>query len=504
MIRDGRFVNLQWDKLRIEHQQYWNILQRRYHLCCSQLTEPDSLDNLAQQCIHLCRNHLFAFRLQKWAVPNGVPIDLTPWDIFRQPLEGMFYEDNLAAHLTQALCDHLIVTFAYRFYCENLEPLDEKGWLKKLSSYHCTFRQDGVNKVEDNTERNEKTHNFINSKQKTCAAFKDSVKKMTEQINATLKKVKESDPDFEEYSLMECIYIDSEQILKNCFLPPNWLFSLFLAFNWKNNPYKSFKDNQMRLLEFISKNELSPLLLKKQSQHKFDEIYVGIGYQPESIYIDRLPAQNYLFKGTQNRIEISETLQYVFNNYLMERNFHGFAIAVALDALRWEHQITIDKASLYPRVLQIVRLQAPLVHAKFVKLLIQVYKYNQSSDCLLWINDYINYWNSTALPILEELFLWGLSSFYSFSSIPDEIEKSMTKSEYGPPRSERMNFYHLIPTDNAPNYKKRVGYSKDFGENIDQFFNMAYSSALGMEITSCYSSTECIKHYNPGLCTAFD
>ena len=61
-------------------------------------------------------------------------------------------------------------------------------------------------------------------------------------------------------------------------------------------------------------------------------------------------------------------------------------------------------------------------------------------DCLSWLDWFIFFWNFEALPVLEELFLWGIYSGFDFDRILNEIETSLAV------RWNRLNRYRLVST----------------------------------------------------------
>ena len=126
MYRDGNFQNLRWNMLEASHKAHWEKLSSVYgleepeKLLKSEAQKKDMpvLDQLAELCICSCQNYLFS---------------LTPDDLPRRIRRDMPH------HFELALRDHLIVTFAYRFCCDNLEPRSFDDYVNTLFDYIAEF-----------------------------------------------------------------------------------------------------------------------------------------------------------------------------------------------------------------------------------------------------------------------------------------------------------------------------------------------------------------------------
>lgn len=137
MYRDGNFQSLRWNMLEASHKAHWEKLSSVYgleepeKLLKSEAQKKDMpvLDQLAELCICSCQNYLFSLTPVK-DVSNVFNDVLTaPDDLPRRIRRDMPH------HFELALRDHLIVTFAYRFCCDNLEPRSFDDYVNTLFDY---------------------------------------------------------------------------------------------------------------------------------------------------------------------------------------------------------------------------------------------------------------------------------------------------------------------------------------------------------------------------------
>ena len=122
MYRNGAFTDLKWDGVSENHKCHWDDLKSYYgfsdetiSLNKDRLSSQMNLDALAENCIYQCKDLLFSL----------VPIECLPMRNSRYDGNQDFPDSIrvlMEQDLRQALSTHLVVTFAYRFFCENLEP----------------------------------------------------------------------------------------------------------------------------------------------------------------------------------------------------------------------------------------------------------------------------------------------------------------------------------------------------------------------------------------------
>lgn len=127
--------------LEASHKAHWEKLSSVYgleepeKLLKSEAQKKDMpvLDQLAELCICSCQNYLFSLTPVK-DVSNVFNDVLTaPDDLPRRIRRDMPH------HFELALRDHLIVTFAYRFCCDNLEPRSFDDYVNTLFDYIAEF-----------------------------------------------------------------------------------------------------------------------------------------------------------------------------------------------------------------------------------------------------------------------------------------------------------------------------------------------------------------------------
>lgn len=141
MYRDGNFQNLRWNMLEASHKAHWEKLSSVYgleepeKLLKSEAQKKDMpvLDQLAELCICSCQNYLFSLTPVK-DVSNVFNDVLTAPDDL-----PMRIRRDMPHHFELALRDHLIVTFAYRFCCDNLEPRSFDDYVNTLFDYIAEF-----------------------------------------------------------------------------------------------------------------------------------------------------------------------------------------------------------------------------------------------------------------------------------------------------------------------------------------------------------------------------
>lgn len=571
------FDHLKWDTLHQNHHDRWDLLHSRYHLDPRQVQSCTSLDDLAQKCIHLCRQYLFTSVWQQQAFGEELQ---KGWRAMFETISDDFLED----YLTLSLCDHLIATFSHRFYCDNLEPyrsIDAKsqhelsGCLKKLFRYYSPDMANS--KKERDSFVKSKKKNFISYQQDTESNVRRYFVLLAERAKSVSLQ-KDVENHIKDASPQECATIDS--IFADLFAAPNWLFSIAMANNWKNSPFSTKsrengvengvfiflrnwdeeKNQQNRCLlgdltGFLADNELCQFLLKWEPESTaiswpsnvsfvpvdssslpvlqirrtdvWNEKHLGFVAIPcnptwlcsskqagdscnhrKNLKYGRtlcqstedckfkehyvMPAQRYALRDGTTEVEIPAEMQYVFNSYLLEKNFHGYAIILAISRI-YSHpkeRLSSGQLNQYTNVLRVIRLHAPLVHPQLIMLLND---YISQVDCGLtapswgvadwtsWIEPYIDYWNEVALPVLEELFLWCIYEYYSLETIFQAIECSFlsdtpsgTSSEYlstwsgkaSTPieeslqaaylRCNRLNRYRMIPKQREPSIQSSL------------------------------------------------
>ena len=447
--------NLEWSTIEDNHRGYWRSLENLGRLIQYWHTDFVPLKQLAFDCIKACSDLLF---------PRPDPSINLPVSM------EAFYPS-----MAKALADHLLVSFSYRFLCDNLEG-------KTLGKY---------------------TGVLYNCMNQTIRGDRENLKKSTQQ---SFNRWRNKSAD---------IYGLSGQELQ----PPNWLFSLTLAtsqmafdplslfikqdggsFSFHQLEYKgrSSKGLLYDLNNFLTRSKFAPLLFKAaedkiiptspfsdlpgycpsmlelhtivshidSAQAKATiiadtengpEIIASnnVAYRQRDIlstpftvltkdidgYLNThlLPPQTYTAKGNwgAHDITIDPDIQFIFNSYFLERSYHGYAISIILDCLNWH----IYYKTLSPKNAEgllillsaLLRIRAPMAHAAFIRAydsilsneLSRVGSIKWIQTVLSWIDTYITRLNTEGLPILEELFLWNV-----FMRCPPDCLLDMIKYSY--------------------------------------------------------------------------
>ena len=127
MYRNGMFTNLSWNQEDIEthHAKLWEHINSYFGFQAASLKTPTSLPGrnppkisslyqLATQCISTCQPLLFSLTPLEYLRQHAPDVQRT----LDLPLSARHAMENL---LHDSLCQHLITTFSYRFFCENLK-----------------------------------------------------------------------------------------------------------------------------------------------------------------------------------------------------------------------------------------------------------------------------------------------------------------------------------------------------------------------------------------------
>lgn len=248
-MQSGMFSKLRLESLEQEHGRHWTILREKYGFNVDQLSAPSSLDDLAQQCIHLCREHLFSSWLSRyqWAGNEEMAAGWRPWDP-----DELLSMNNLEQALTPALCDHLIITFAHQFYCDNLEPIELATGLEAVFTCQALYRQDEhKDSKDDDNFRKSELKKFRDNYKKRISGYYRNLRKIIDEYRALLQaNSREDEVDAIQVAVDQiwaCMQdnnsgltdsfkdkkSDSADWRKAKVAAPDWLFTLAMASNWK-------------------------------------------------------------------------------------------------------------------------------------------------------------------------------------------------------------------------------------------------------------------------------
>ena len=235
MVLRGMFTDLAWEKLPYAHKKHWDSLKTRYAISSNLFNSQKSLDDVARECIHICRQHLFSLHSYPW--DYEVPAGWRSW-IPNACLTAKKLEEKL----TGALCDHLIVTFAYYFYLENLEHKTVSDYLKEVFCCKKLFPQvpnTPLTKDECREMKRDfikavynKYKNYIKSTKKAAYLYQKMLKTSFENSEITRADFVAEDV-MKNFDISECDLSSKE----NDCLGIDWLFKLSMACNWVNSPF---------------------------------------------------------------------------------------------------------------------------------------------------------------------------------------------------------------------------------------------------------------------------
>lgn len=622
MLRSGQFDNLGWDTLAKAHTANWELLRSRFGISFAQIPPLASLDELADISIQVCKEYLFTESFVD-GLERRMPFASPAYLKSQSPLMPLSYMESKLSptspdylkeqsdlfalkcsaersdfvyrnymgeqvhptiraywdeRLTSALKDHLIVTFAHRFFCDNLLPREQEECIDAV--YKCRMESDkkykfsalnkGGQKVRDLDAERESKKNYFKSRQRSCDEFISKIKTFLRSYEKLLEKgyrdLSEYDSDKKIQDLIntDIALIDQEVSAEATerYAAPNWPYSLAMACNWTTSPL-AVKNDMMVFIrdaesESVSKNSLAfelaqflgnpdwgPLLFQEAedkskrpahvpfflTKHRKTEIeamieewqlqaypvvelridknscpFVSVPYVKDATYKCRLPRQSYTVKGNSHSFEMPSEIQQMLNCYLVERTFHGYASMIALNCLQEEQRVSSSKflASEYSHLPIVTRLRAPLVHPFLMQLLHHaIGNVTLSGSAISWMENCINEWNRTALPVLEEFFIhtvWASYGSASIDKVLNEIIAALTKNEGSLRRCDRLNFYRLLPIKDLPK-RAPLELRKDTVSN--QILARTYLSGLGIKLEYPFNPYKAMK-VDLGRATAFD
>ena len=460
MYRNGAFIDLQWNDVKIKHQNRWDFLKEFYHFSNVQL--PKSLDYpygsvqrtrmdiLAENCIEQCRELLFS---------------LTPIEFLR---DGSIYDDypdfswntrtNMRAELKKALCDHLTMSFAYRFLCENIQP--QSLWQSSVGFFDCEHAAKDSEKPEDNDLVLDNKRSFYKTQKEKHRSFcKELGIKSTQGQKGDAEDL---DPDSILYKLKESI-LDKEvadkfgKILQDELeverIPPPsaWFFLYFISKRIRFcNVFDDRGDGFLALAKLVSEAKWSNILLSKEDTEEplceltpiLYSTFVGIPFDFKKTADQMsIPEMTFSLKGNKGEATISARLQRGFNNYLFERNFHLFAISTAeLYAQKLGMHAERENQRLKTLLLPL-KIHASLTQSAFISFFGCMSGLLEETSI---VERYVKRWNRCALPALEELFIWSIMEEFSTT---EEIVDAIREWSEADSFDERFNIIRLIPTE---------------------------------------------------------
>lgn len=433
MYRNGLFTNLLWTQKYVEsyHRPRWTMLEAAYGFRCIPPLDPthtkdDFLYNIASACVSQCGDLLFSL----------IPIEMLNLPYAETHKVSDFspiVRNAMATRLHDSLCMHLIITFTYRFLCENLRP-------KKFNDYCDVFFTCQNSIAADNRLRGSK----LDVRDKKC----DYRKVQREKYSSFCNELGISSTQSIQPSLLDELYkitsnkqtVNSleeyltDEVSIDQIAPPSAWFLLFYIsqrIRHRKALSDSSKDRFLSFSELISSSEEAKILIEESeaadkitiaSPHSQRMVLYGdyhgtftcIPFDTNLRDVRPIPDLSYQLRTNNQSITISSNLQRVFNIYLLERNFHLHALTTAEFCARKFCDLAENRQTVAEVLSMPTKIHAPFVHGDFISF-INDYVEVQSNPAL--IEQYIYRWNRYALPALEELFIGHMWNY-----VKDPIE----------------------------------------------------------------------------------
>lgn len=545
------FENLHWSEIISAHYEKWANVQKKYHILSLYdvgkdiakgifpieyikryediMGEPigtwryfdnSNLYRLAEYCLNVC--YLYIFSEYRTNMPDKLE-ELKYLDIY-DDLQNIEKSDKIISlemfirpiddarstfykEMKDSFCRYLVVSFLHRFYSDNLIPMDREACITSILESFPEFEMKKDMSSGDKLIVNEARREFRKERRNKFDVLCGSLK--------TIRRATDRKGDDDLLSSIP------DTLLR----APNWMFSFAMAEVWKKsifydkeqepslkNRVDSFftkKEKSSRgaglviddQLDLIARGELTPLLFGYCDDENDSEIVPIIGIEQKShTYCARpMKSQVYECVNTGLKIEISDEWQLLFNNYLLENSFHLCAIKKIQEIMNLESNSIWE--DLLP-LTSVLRLNAPLLHVDFLNYVYKKMKQkhiphklasgdkNAGTQFFEELNDYIDYLNTCGLPMLEELFVWGVCSEFSYGEVFDNAElllsEDVSKTEmlildyY---EDKRVNFdasriskmYKIVPPEYIKRPRKRKG-QKDIDAKVAK---LSIMEALG-------------------------
>lgn len=470
--------DLLWDEVDTRYGRRWKCLNDYFGFSGCDLFKNsvppfqeqhrDLLNVIAENCVYMCRELLFSLEpidnLLKNAERYGAISDYT--DLTRSLME---------TNLRQALCDQLILSFAYKFCCDNLET-------KKLRWYSDTVYdlQFPVNGSPLRGERTivskEKADYYKGLSRKYDAFFRDIADLLFDEDQLTFKERLQAKHDKEHISPVESwflIFLVSERIRYRTL----WL--------------RSKKDKYTSLMDLVSRTGLVTTILptcgwgdksSKELPNKLVSMcdsgntFVGIPVSKSNSDSFKIPSQTYKLVIGNETVNISDKLQMAFNNFLVEKYFHLHTL-VETENIFSKYPIDEPRgASIRDSVFKIAELQAPLLQAAIISFVGENHEVSMHNDL---IKRYVDRWNRFALPILGDLFVW---SVWEVLKQPTDVSTAINNWITPKHTYERLNKIRLFKTktDRVKNKNPRF-----YNEIIDNVFSKYMNASQTSLVCQC-------------------
>ena len=414
------FSDLTWATIRERHQGHWTNLRSVYGLPQPTTFPNRGLEQIASDCVNVC---------SKYLLPQSGMKEISLDEL----------KQNAINRLLPSLVNHLLVSFSYHFYYDNLQS-------KTLREYWDIFFDctDAAIRSSDNISETRNTF---------CNNGKMGYNKWIKDITAIQEYCRNN---FGE-KILPPIPFDPHDAL----LPPNWPFALVSSkMRRLSGPYQicnslsssptfyfiSFLENKRasksttlveKLTSFLTASDYISLLVKQDTHSTYstfgrydltssppptldlrmavdspgppparrayirkpDEkdpkeyLIIGNSLKPISPWFTALPwdpiaqfaktplpTQSYAPKDNccEHEISISQELQLLFNSYLLELSYHAHALATVMNCPVGHSQNDLsprNMESFFALLAAAARLRAPISHAAFIEFV---------HDTILW------------------------------------------------------------------------------------------------------------------------
>ena len=480
MYRNGAFTSLKWDRVCELHKCHWDYLKSYFgfseeflSLNTRYLSSQTILDGLAENCIFQCRNLLFSL----------TPIEYLPMHNSRCDVNQDFSSDIrrlMDQSLTPALSTHLIVTFAYRFFCENLEKQSLNRYSNILFDCKNTWHVP-KDKLQIHEDKKSEYNNWKRKYKSFCQELGIETENPKENENPLKEETFLTHPQdvtSDVVAIQKFIGVLKEELSFKRISPP-CIWTLMLVLSERIHFYNALNgdvDRYFALAELLSQAELTRSLISEENfyQDKDKKVYmapvrfptfIGIPIDSSSSKYFYIPDEPYPYKETEERVIISSRLQKAFNNYAIERNFHLRAMTTVEFHMRKFGTTAKDTNGL--TMLKPLDLHAPLVQSEFISFISNTSDLSERPEI---VEHYIRRWNRIALPVLEELFIWSMwVNFPTIAEIETEIQRWIeTDSNF-----ERTNIIRVLPVKETIPVPKNRALREFHNSIVNRAFRMS-------------------------------
>lgn len=469
MYRNGVFYDLRWDDITNRRgtkwdtmKSEWNFLQS-YNLGCTDPWNP-LLYRIAECCVDECRELLFSLTpvtcLKEVDMSSEIQLDFS-----------VNTRSVMASRLKTALCDHLVISFAYRFLCENLIPKTIAEYCDDL--YCCQRNWDYMGVRASQTAARMEFRKTVRRMYKDfCMDLGIGESNAGINTNQTILSFLKYVNDVDSRDLFCGIL---EQDLQEETLPPPCAWFI-LAFIFERDKFlkifdeKKNKDFYIALANFVRESRFFKVLMIEENVEedlydvpslwtKYGMLFSGIPFDSDMGIVSGIPDKTYelQLEGFKENVRITVTarLQTMLNNYLLERNFHLYTTATAMSVLYSDKRVAKQKCPYTEAGLMLTNIHAPLVHSTFISLLKEPGELREESYLL---EAYVKRWNREALPVLEELFICRVKETMNQKL---EVVDAINECANADFVYERVNFIRALRTN------KRIWNSEKNKANSD-------------------------------------